>query len=191
MEPGAGDGAIIRAVNAVRSDVTWTAVELREECVHPLAEALGGWEMGGRDRVVTGDFLTADPGSPAARPQLTADGQFAVVLGNPPFPLAIPFVERSLELAHIVALLLSTGILGSGERADWWPTHVADQLVIPDRISFTGKGSDTTTCAWFVWYRDQLCRPWGRYRVLPHTGAAERAEDRGQLKLLAVPPLVK
>lgn len=40
LELGAGEGDIIRAVHARRCDVTWTAVELREEC-RPSLEATG------------------------------------------------------------------------------------------------------------------------------------------------------
>lgn len=187
LEPGAGDGAIIRAVNAVRSDVTWTAMELREEC-RPALDATLRVKHG--NELVIGDFLAPPPLREPDELWRPIDdlGRFAVALGNPPFPLAIPFVEAALRVADVVVMLLSTGILGSEERASWWPTHAADQLVIPDRISFRGSGSDTTTCAWFVWYADQLHRPWSRYRVLPHTPRSEQLEDLGQLTLFSGEP---
>jgi hypothetical protein len=171
LEAGAGEGHIIRAVNARRNDVHWTAVELREEC-RPLLEAHGA-------QVEITDFL---------RTWKAGGRRFRVGLGNPPFPLTIPFVEAMLACCDLVVLLLSTGILGSEERAAWWPEHQADQLIIPDRISFRGTGADTTTCAWFVWDAGALLRPWGRYRVLPHTPRQEQLEDLGQLSLFAGGP---
>ncbi len=181
MECAAGEGAIIRAVK--RPDVTWTAVEPREEAAPKLEATMDQVERtSGRTghRILIDNFLTTTEWFP----------RFDVVLTNPPFPLAIPFVERALKMANVVVMLLSTGILGSEERADWWPEHVADQLLIPDRISFRGGGADCIYCSWFVWYADQLQRPWGRYRVLPHTPRAEQLEDLGQLTLLPVDPQV-
>jgi hypothetical protein len=49
LEPSAGDGAIVRAVN--RSGVRWTLCELRPQC-QPVLEPLG--------RVEIGDFLALD-----------------------------------------------------------------------------------------------------------------------------------
>jgi hypothetical protein len=37
LEPSAGEGAIISAVNDLRSDVRWCAVELRGECLPALS----------------------------------------------------------------------------------------------------------------------------------------------------------
>lgn len=171
LEPGAGEGHIIRAVNAIRQDVTWTAVELREECRSRLCPDA---------RVVIGDFLGVRVADDASPP-------FDVAIGNPPFPLAIPFIERSLELAPVVAFLLSTGLLGSQERVAWWPKHLPDMYVIPDRISFRGTGSgDSVYCAWFVWYRDRRASM-ASYCVLPHTPRHEQLEDLGQLSLLDLP----
>ena len=44
LEPCAGDGAIMRAVNAWRADVRWDACELRAECTPALdASPVEGW----------------------------------------------------------------------------------------------------------------------------------------------------
>lgn len=170
LEPGAGEGHLIRAVNAV-SPHPWTAVELREDC-RPLLEKTGA-------TVEISNFLT----------RWQARGRrFAAAMGNPPFPEAIPFVERALEFCALVILLLPVGLLGSKERAAWWPLHMPDLYVVPDRISFRGAGADAGDCAWYVWTAADLIRPFGRYTVLRHTPKAERLEDRGQLRLLLPPP---
>jgi hypothetical protein len=67
LEPGAGDGAIVRAVN--RKDVLWTAVELREEARPHLLRSVTNGE------VVITDFLR----------DYRSDRPFDVACGNPPF----------------------------------------------------------------------------------------------------------
>lgn len=171
LEPGAGEGHLIRSVNALAGPRIWTAVELREAC-RPLLAKLE------QVTVEIVSFLRWD-----------ARGRcFAAAIGNPPFPEAVPFVEVALTCCALVILLLPVGLLGSKERAEWWPLHMPDLYVVPDRISFRGAGADQGECAWYVWDASNLIRRFGRYTVLRHTPRAERLEDRGQLRLLLPPP---
>jgi hypothetical protein len=172
LEPGAGEGAIIRAVRALRQDIVWTAVELRPEPVPKLAESLGGWEIGGRDTIITRDFLDRS----------TALGPFDVAIGNPPYNRAQEFVERAFEVADAVAFLLRLGFLSSRERQPFLARHTPSIYVLPDRPSFRGGGTDSTDYAWFVW-RNPFVAGWPRVRILGLTGAEEKKRDAGQLGL--------
>lgn len=91
---------------------------------------------------------------------------FGLIVMNPPYSLALPFVAAALEVvrsqAGTVAALLRLGFLASRKRRDWWQSHPADVYVLSERPSFTGDGrTDATDYAWFVWREGA-----GRVRVL-------------------------
>lgn len=165
LEPGAGTGAIIRAVNGVRRDVVWTAVEVVAEREAELAEVVKPPGIVG-----IADFL-----------RTTLSRSYAVAIGNPPFSEARPFVDAALAHAEHVAFLLRLAFLEAAERAEWWQTHPADVYVLPDRPSFTDGGTDSSAYAWFHWTRGRT--EVGRVKVLPVTPEAEKALDRGQMDL--------
>lgn len=164
LEPAAGRGDIIRAVDAARSDVTWTAVELRPECRPALAAATGSAR-----RVRIGDFT-----------KLAADelGPVDVVITNPPYSIAMEMLEHALTLrATGVVMLLRLNFLASGARASFMRKHVPDVYVLPNRPSFSGRGTDSIEYAWFVWHPGRR-RRFGRVQVLPVTPTEERGRPR-------------
>lgn len=87
----------------------------------------------------------------------------AAVVSNPPFTIFEEFVERSLELAPVVGMLLRVNALGGQERREWWTKHrFSVHHILTSRPKFSGaKSSDATEYAFFVWER-------GKY-----TGATE------------------
>ena len=98
------------------------------------------WEL--RDIVGGHDYLHSE--------RVEADG----VITNPPYSLAQEFVTKALDEYQFVAMLLRLNFLGSRKRRDWWQTRLPTSLiVISKRPSFTGKGTDATEYAWFVWDR--------------------------------------
>jgi hypothetical protein len=143
LEPAAGDGAIIRAVNTWRAQtlqttpgIEWSAAELRPSC-EPLLDALVRPPGG----VFIGDFLTAP-----------SPGRFSVAITNPPFRLARDFAEKCLSMADYVVLLLRLNFLGSGKRHEWMQANLPDIHVLPDRPSFRGDNkTDSIEYGWFVW----------------------------------------
>lgn len=158
LEPAAGDGAIIRAVNAQRNDVRWRVVELDSRFNKGLGQLVG------KKATTIGSFLELAPGGP-----------FDVAITNPPYSLAMPMIEHALAFeARFIVMLLRLNFLASGGRADFMRTHAPDVYVLPNRPSFSGSGTDSIEYAWFVWHGRRR-RPRGVVRVLAPTSAKERA----------------
>ena len=135
LEPAAGDGAIIRAVN--RPDVKWDAWEIRSEektFLAPLAD------------VHIGDFTQA---------LLPTSYRYAVAITNPPFSLAQEFIEKAMYCADHVVMLLRLNYLASKKRYDFMSKNTPDVYVLPTRPSFTNGGTDSIEYAWFVWKSGQ------------------------------------
>lgn len=146
LEPAAGEGCLVRAVQEVRSDVEFTTVEIRSGC----------------DVDIHGDFLWF--GCPELNSRIPSGG-FDVCITNPPFSLAQEFVEVALTKAQMVAFLLRVDWAGGSGRCRWLRHHPCDIYVIPERIDFTGEGGDMYNYAWFLWSL------WGGNRIewLDHT----------------------
>jgi len=106
-----------------------------------------------------------------------------LIITNPPFTLALEFLQKSLAEADTVIYLLRINFLGSQRRRAFWqanrPTHV---MVLPNRPVFAwhckakgcgasypprstrlcscggrvGPGTDATEYSWFAWDRAGL-----------------------------------
>ena len=141
LEPCAGRGAIIEAIRHYCQErgqtlPTFSAVEVREEERQSL-KALADW-------VYVADFLSWKP-----------KGTFDAIITNPPFSIAQQIVERALEIAQgkaEVIMLLKLSFLATFERFPFWQKHpLSKLLVLRDRPSFTGGGSDNSEYAWMCW----------------------------------------
>src|SRR5678815_762392 len=115
LEPGAGNGAIVRAVAAMRPEIVFTAIEKRNEVLVGEQVPCGWW---------TGDFLAPNAELLAALQQ-----RFDVVIGNPAYKFARQFIEQGLQFSNIVAYLLRLDFLGSRKRVAFWREHPADVYV--------------------------------------------------------------
>jgi len=166
VELGAGDGDIIRAVNAVRRDIEWTALELRDEC-RPRLEALGA-------RTIIGalEERAAD---------LRRMPHFDVAMFNPPFPAAVAFVLLALAIADWVVCLERTQWVGDSEERQklFSPMMPDDDRV--GRVKFIKpkpgekKSGDSTPYSWFVWGPPaSRSRTVGQYRLLRRFPKEER-----------------
>jgi hypothetical protein len=83
-------------------------------------------------------------------------GPFDLIMTNPPYSLAMEFIQRALPLdaqGGTVALLLRVNFMGGQERASF-RRKCGSKLslyISPRRPDFTGEGGDATEYAWFVW----------------------------------------
>ena len=141
LEPCAGDGAIIKAIRARERGYYITAVEIRDETEN-LIES-------GADQVFIDDFLTFPGLHPVP----------GTIITNPPYSIAQEIIEHCFEIAPDaeVIMLLRLAFLESKKRKPFWDKYPVTQLyVLSERPSFTGKGTDATAYAWFVWskYRE-------------------------------------
>ena len=166
VEPCAGNGAIIRAVNEwtaaarQRIDIQWQACELDHQHSKQLSASLGRDSLGLR----LGDTLAwHDPDIHYQR------SRFDVAILNPPYRQALEFVQWSVEHSQTTIALLRLGFLETTQRNAWLRTHTPDVYVLPNRPSFTGKGNDSTAYAWFIWRHNRTGRQVGEIRVLPDT----------------------
>lgn len=148
LEPCAGDGAIIRAVNAHRRrDVDWTAVELRKTGVE-LVDAVGSAST---TSVWAGqDFLKWKPEVDHIQ---VGERVFDVAITNPPYSIAQAVIDRCLQLARVVVMgPMRLAFLASEERHDWLRIiGLPDEYKLPNRPDFSGLGGDSADYAWFVW----------------------------------------
>lgn len=174
IELGAGDGGIIRAVNAKRTDVQWTAVELREEC-RPALEATGAEVL-----IVGAQHFASKPDA------------FDVAILNPPFSEAEAFARIARQCAHETVLLQRLNWLESEKRRAWFAESMPDVYVI-GRVDFNGQGGDSIPYAWFVWQSwHSPPRRRGGIELLDRTPARERVagnvREPGQMALAIPPP---
>ena len=75
------------------------------------------------------------------------------IISNPPFKQALPIVERAVERAANVAMLLRISFLEpTKQREQFLLKHPPTGLIYLPRYSFTGNGkSDMSTVAWMLW----------------------------------------
>lgn len=103
-----------------------------------------------------------------------------LVVTNPPFRAAEPIARHALQHARVaVALLLRITWLEPCASRTWLTALPPTRLLVLPRISFTGQGVDSATCAWFVWLRGPE-GAWQRGSIL----LATREESAGQTALL-------
>lgn len=138
IEPCAGTGSIVRAVNRLRSDVRWILCDIDEQFGPYLGTVTR--PRSGDVLLPFGDFVTREWTQPIAD----------VLIMNPPFSLTIPFLEAAFKRARKVVMLQRLNWYGTKERANWLRKHQPDIYGLPRRPSFTGDGStDATEYAWF------------------------------------------
>jgi hypothetical protein len=140
VDPGCGDGAIAERVIRKWSRSMGTGVELDQERLS-VARLLP-------IPVYDGDFL---------RRGAQWEGPVDLVIGNPPFKMALEFAERGLELVGSkgeVCLLLRAGFLEAkyGSPRDLFlEKYRPDVYVLAKRPRFTAEGGDSATYIWAVW----------------------------------------
>jgi hypothetical protein len=83
------------------------------------------------------------------------DDNVDLILTNPPYSYAQEFIEYSIPRASCVIMLLRINFLGAQKRFNWWIKNEPDALIVlSNRPSFTGTGTDATEYAWYVWQQE-------------------------------------
>lgn len=138
LEPSAGSGAVCRVCRERIPESEITGVELQQELIDKLQPNV--------DACIQGSFFSAQH-----------LGKYDIIIGNPPYSLAQEFVEKSLGLLNTggaLIFLLRTAFLESQKRFSFWQRNqVNGLLILSERPSFTGKGTDATSYAWFIWIK--------------------------------------
>ncbi len=163
VESCAGDGSIIRAVNQVRSDVEWMAIELRGETKGPLQELVHP------SRLWIGCDLLSDVHLPQDLRRQLGFEDVRVCISNPPYSLAEEIIRRQLEIfpnAIVVDLLRLNFYAGAGDdelkraKRDWMAQWRPGVRVLPNRPSFriSAKGSSSDSCdyGWYTWRHPEV-----------------------------------
>lgn len=179
LEPGVGNGDIVRAVNEKRTGIDWSGFDIRET----------QWIEQAKVQPELGDFFLGDLLKPERFPggqmlELMAGPKFDVSIGNPPFRRAAEFIDFSLKVALNVVMLLRVNYLGSDTRAEFMHTLCPDVFVLPNRPSFrpSKRGlmtTDSIEYAWFLWGEEPgRYRSEGRMAVLNTTPKEERRRGK-------------
>lgn len=97
------------------------------------------------DKIFNHDFLAFNE---EVRPQ--------TIITNPPFSIAETFLRKTFEISKKndsdVIMLLRLNFLGAQKRKTFWSEFPVSKIyVLSKRPSFTGKGTDSTEYAWFIW----------------------------------------
>lgn len=165
LEPCAGDGAIIDAVHSKRdpTKIEWSAYEIRKSPMKKLSD------VSKNVHALQADFLKMDGLSETNR------HFYNVAITNPPFLLAMEFIERCMYLSEHTVMLLRLNFVASEKRADFMRSERPDIYVLPNRPSFVGGGkTDSIEYAWFHWWKGSN----GKMVVLKSTDKLERGRRR-------------
>ncbi len=131
VEPAVGTGNIVRACHARIPGIQW---DMFDVCLDGAPEG-----------TTIDDFLGwADKRQPH-------DTRYDVAITNPPYSMALEFVQACLRTAAVSVLLLRLAFLESQKRTAFLRGNMPDVYVLPRRPSFVGGRTDSSAYAWFVW----------------------------------------
>lgn len=169
LEPCAGEGAIIQAVNSMRTDVTWVANELdpKDEATLLAIPNVIGVRIGDARELI----LNVEP---------------VVSITNPPFSVSEEILRHLLAvLPRTLHIFLQRTNWAEGPRAQLFREIKPSVYLLPQRPSFkdvvtidekTGKArkssTDATSYSWFVF--DGL----GKFDILDDTPDGVRREEK-------------
>lgn len=87
--------------------------------------------------------------------------EYDLIITNPPFSLALEFLQKSLKEAKTVIYLLRLAFLESNKRKEFWNLNqhqLSHLFVLSKRPSFTGEGTDATAYGWFVFRGESIMK---------------------------------
>lgn len=179
LEPCAGDGAIVRAVDewlagdgaAFDNRCAWYCNDIQD-----VAKIFDG----GSARVSKVDQCDGPDWLRAHRNGLPIPALASIT--NPPFSKALEFMAESVVTCTISAYLVRLNIVGaSDDRVEWLRAHKPEVFVLPDRPSFDGIGNDSGAYAWLV-FDDRI--PSSSFDILDRTPLSVRKEAEAEARRL-------
>src|SRR5262249_37774012 len=149
IEPCAGGGSIIRAVNSFYEQAApegqgpwlpqWSAVELQ----HRYRKALADMKI---DAYLSDFRVWA-----ANRPPLSYD----VAISNPPYEIAEEILAGCQRIARVTIFLLRMPFVASEKRSANMRAWTPDLFALPNRPEFVAGESDNADYAWMRWTHGQ------------------------------------
>lgn len=172
-DPGCGDGKLLRVFtangyhNTVGADIRHT-----------------GYGHGGMDY-----FGKAGGPLEGSLGWLAEFGLIDAIVMNPPFSMALEFIEKALTQAPIVAVLLKADFWNTQDRSQLGrttpPTHHYPLTWRPVFLKKERGNNPLMNCTWYVWKRGekalfwrQLMRP-AEFPVLEYRGISPALADMG------------
>lgn len=139
------------------------------------------------DHVTASDVHDYGAGFPQAdylMPDLAAP-RVAWTITNPPFRLAVPFIQRALDLSHVgVAVLVRSAFLEGVERyrglfSGDTPTHILQfsERVVMHKGCLSEHGSTATAYSWVIWFKPHAGKPCEFHWTGPVRRGLERPGD--------------
>ena len=132
-DPCASRGELITAARGCIPN-SWFATEINPDHKDALQKVVPDAEIR--------NFLEMEP--------FEESSKGLVIITNPPYFLAEEFIKHSLKFATTVVMLLRLNFLASKTRRGWLAGERPEVLVLPNRPSFDGKGTDGCEYGWFV-----------------------------------------
>lgn len=158
LEPAAGKGNLVQELNlALPQRPTWDLYDIDGQHEAALRNL--------------GDTYICN----FCHTKITRPCQYEVVITNPPYSIAMEFIEKAMEFKpKYTVMLLRTNFLASEDRSDFMSTYTPDLYVLPNRPCFVRGKSDNSEYAWFVWDRDKPKGTPGKVVMLDTTPLVER-----------------
>lgn len=136
LEPGAGTGNIVKVLRRTYPNAKIHAIE-KHKNFRSLKKA-------GANIVTIKDYLDW--------PGTRANGSlYDLAVGNPPYSLAMEFIQHTLAKARVACFLMRLNWLASQRRSAWLRDHTPGIFVLPKRPSFRPGGTDACEYGWLVW----------------------------------------
>ena len=187
IEPFAGNGAIIRAVKSHpgRQPTEIYLNELRESHRQMLSALQP-------TRLVFGDFR--DPALARALDELRLQVPRAqrpyrrwlgtnIIITNPPYSHAMEAAQWCRRNADRSFLLLRLSWAGTARRHAFMRANKPNMYILPERPSFTGRGTDSTDYAWFEFAGEgSHYTTTGQFAWLDRTPEAERKRCNEEIR---------
>jgi len=129
LEPCCGGGAIVRKMQEAWPAQKVTYFDISPDVGFPCEKQ---------------DFLSYQP------PRFSS-----LTVSNPPYVEAEAIIKKAIDETYLfgyVVMLLRVNFFGGQKRSAWLSENMPTEMhVSPRRPSFTGKSTDSTEYAWFVW----------------------------------------